>query len=105
MSTMRRTKCIVDVHIGEGCHLLGEFEIVLLFAFVEAGILKHEDFARLEGLGHRCDFGTYAIRSHLNGNAQMASQHFGSGFQAKFRVWTALGASQMTREQEGSSLL
>ena len=69
---MSRTKRVVHIDIAKRSHLLGQFEIVLLLALVEACVLEHQHFAGLELLRHRFHFRADTIGRHLDGNPQMA---------------------------------
>ena len=104
MRAMRRTKGIIDVHIAQRSHLLGQSHIVLFFFGMEAGIFQHDHFTRFEGFCHRFDFRPDAIRRHLDRDAQKPGQHFRRGFQAEFGIESALRTAKVAHQQQGCTL-
>ena len=74
---MRRTEGIVHVDIGERRQRARELRIVLLLALVEADVLEHQDFARLQlarrGLGLGADAGVDRANRRAEQLRQMGS--------------------------------
>ena len=71
---MRRTKRIIDVHFTERRHLLGQVKVILLLAFVEAGIFEHDHVTGFQRFGNRFHLRANAIRRHGYRATQQRSQ-------------------------------
>ena len=72
-----RAEGIVHVDLAQGRQRLGQIEVVLFLAGVEAGVLKHQHIAGLEGRGHSVTSGPMqsgAICTGLPRRAARASE-------------------------------
>ena len=125
MGAVSGSERIVAVDVAVGSELLGEFlllflesgfrslelfigltvflfQLGLLF-FVVAGVLEHEDFARLEGLD--LVVGGGAVRSESNGLAEKLGEVVGDDLEGGVRGDALfIGASHVAHENEAAAL-
>ncbi len=102
---MRRPKGIVHVDVCQSRHLLGQLQIVLFLALVEASVLQHHDFARLQLFCQCFHFGADGVGRHLDGNPQMRRQNVRGSAQAELWVGTAFRSSQMAHQKQRGALV
>ena len=99
MGAVRGGEGVVDIHVGDRRHRIGQRGVILFFTRMETGILQDRNVA---GAHHRNAIDrclTSAIGNELHFAAQNLAQGPGDLRQRKFGVLLALGATEMGEDQ------
>ncbi len=102
---MRGAESVVDVNVAQLRQLLGQRQVVLFLALLEAGVFEHEHITWLERRGHRFDLGADDGGRHLDLFAEQFAEGFGRGLKAELGIRTALGPAEVAHEDEGRALI
>ena len=95
MGAVRAGEGIVDVDVADPCKRFRESRVVVFLAFMEAGVLEHENGARFHCLGGVRCLVAHAIFRKGDGDADMRAKGLGDRFQRIFRFRCALWAPEM----------
>ena len=99
MGSVNRTESIGYEDVCQICQLLGKGRIVSLFFFLEAGVLKQNDFSVLHVVNTLMRAFTHGIGSKLHTHAgQQLCQPLSHGLKRILHIHLAFGPSQMGAE-------
>ncbi len=105
MGAVSGPKGIVDVHVRQGSHLLGQFEVILFLFGVEAGIFEHQHLAGFERFGGSFGYRANAVFGKGHRLAHQLRQVICHRFEGVFGIRTTLGPAQVRAQDHSRAVI